>query len=337
MLPVLRPTPEVRPAEPTPTLRLLAGDYATRVAALWPAPHGAYLEMPAQRRHLVHLVLDFAPRVEADALRFARADVVARDRLGTLPPGFVRLLGRLGEIAWAAGDYLMLVSLFEHEGAAVVLRQRPIVTPQAVQALHALAPPLRSVAIFRHIGDPAQALLLEVAWRCVMEVRGPVAAALAAERWARAISPERLFAMAAEDIGPDSFDLAPAPVHADLRRLGGPSALHDAGRRFRNCLAVYRDRAAEGQIALYEWAGPPPAALSLARDGVYGWRLEEARGVENVVLDDAARAALTATLRTLGVHVGRPGRDLEARLQRAAGLAHVWIDENETELAAFGL
>lgn len=337
MLPVKRPVPEVRPAEPTPTLRLLASDYAARVAALWPAPHGAYLEMPAQRRHLVHIVLDFAPTVDDEALRFARADVVARDALGPLQPGLVKLLGRLGEVAWHAIDYLSLVSLFDDESAAIVLRQRTAIAPQTVHALEALAPSLRTVAIFRHLDDVAFASLLQEAWRAIVAVRGRAAADLAAERWARAIAPARLFAMAAQDLAPATFDPAPFPVHADLRRLRDPGALEEAGRRFRNCLAVYRDRAAEGQIALYEWAGPPPAALSLARDGVYGWRLEEARGTANTVLEADARVTITVMLRRLGVHVGRPGRDLEARLLRAAGQPHVWIDENETELAAFGL
>lgn len=337
MLPVSRPTPQVRPAEPTPTLRLLAGDYAERVAALWPAPHGAYLEMAAQRRHLVHMVLEFAPDADADALRFTRADAVARDRLGVLPNGFVRLLGRLGEFAWTGFDYLVLLSLFEDDNGAAVLRQNNTLTPAKVHALDALAPPLRTVAVARHLADPDLAGLVNEAWRAIVSTRGDDAGAAAARRWARATDPARLFDMAAQDLAPKHFDPAPFPVHPDFRRLAGAAAVEDAGRRFRNCLAVHKERAAEGSIALYEWAGPPPAALSLARDGVFGWRLEEARGVANAVLDLEARVALSVALQSLGVRIGRSGRELEARLLRAAGKAHAWFDEHETALSAFGL
>jgi hypothetical protein len=138
-------------------------------------------------------------------------------------------------------------------------------------------------------------------------------------------------------MAPVTFDPAPFPAHPDLRRLDGAAALEDAGRRFRNCLAIHKDRAAEGMIALYEWAGPPPAALAFARDGFFGWRLEEARGVANAALEADARARLIATLWAAGVRVGRAGRDLEARLLRAAGKPHGWIDEEESPLAVFGL
>jgi hypothetical protein len=334
------PATAARLAEPTPLLALLAGAYAERVAALWPAPHGAYLEMPAQRRHLTHLVLEFAPPGPelADALRYARADHVLRDTVWQMPPGFMKLMARLGELAWAPADYTQLIVLFEDENAALVLRQTPGgITPDKVRALAALAPALRAPAIVRHLAEQAHASLLDEAWRIIAQRRGPQAAAEAGARWARAADRARLFQMAAQDLTPQRFELAPFPVHPDLRRLGGVTALADAGRRFRNCLATYRDRAADGTIALYEWAGPPPAAVSLARDGLFGWRLEEARGVGNTVLDEGARTALIATLRSLGVRVGRSGRDMVELLQRVAGVTQIWIDEQETELTAFGL
>ncbi len=340
MLRTQTPAPEVRAADPSPLLRLIAGDYAARVAELWPAPHGAYLEMPSQRRHLTHVVLDFAsaPRAAmAQALQYARADAVARDFLGALPPGFVRLLGRLGEVAWAGEDYLRLVALFHDADAALVLRQTPALTADQVRALDALAPPLRAPALVRHLADPVHAALLDEAWRALRDVRGEDAARAAAARWARARDAARLLEMAAADMAPQRFDPAPFPAHADLRRFGGTATLADAGRRFRNCLAAYGERAAEGFMALYEWAGPPPAALALARDGFFGWRLEEARGVGNTILEPPARDALIDTLRSLGVRVGRPGRDLRDRLRRAAGDPHVWVDDGETELTAFGL
>ncbi len=345
MLQFLRPAPKValadpRLAEPTPTLRLLAGEHAERVARVWPAPHGAYLEMPAQRRHLTHVVLatTVAPRdALASALVGARADAVARDFLGGAPVGFVKALGRLGEVAWASGDYLLLLSLFEDAETAAVLRQAATLSAATVAALAGLSAPLRVTAIARHVSGVADAALLDEAWRAIARVRGEDAAGAAVSRWIRAADAKRLFEMAAGDMAPVRFDLAPFPVHDDMRRLGGVTALHDAGRRFRNCLAVYRDNAADGSMALYEWAGPPPAAFALRRDGFFGWRLEEARGVANAALDADARVRLTAVLEGLGVRVGMSGRTVAERLKRAAGVDHGWIDDQETATSAFDL
>ena len=344
MLQFLRPAPQApvadpRLAEPTPTLRLLAGEHAERVARLWPPPHGAYLEMPAQRRHLTHVVLatTAAPRdALARALVGTRADAVARDYLGSTPVGFVRALGRLGELAWPGDDYLLLLSLFDQERAGAVLRQASALTPDSVFALRLLPPQLRVAAIARHVATPAQARLLDDAWSALACARGPDAGQAAVLRWSRATDVSRLFAMAAEEFDPERFDLAAFPVHADLRRLDGTTALAESGRRFCNCLATYRDRAADGAIALYEWAGPPPAAVALQRDAFFGWRLEEARGVANALLDEDARERLIALLEAEGVRVGWASRDLAARLQRVAGIDHVWIDDLETRLGAFG-
>jgi hypothetical protein len=206
-----------------------------------------------------------------------------------------------------------------------------------VGSLAALPAPLRVVAIARHLAAPAHAALLEEAWRAIVTVRGGEASRTALSRWMRATDTARLFEMAAGDLAPMRFDLAAFPVHDDIRRLGGVTALDDAGRRFRNCLAVYRDHAADGSMALYEWAGPPPAAFALRRDGFFGWRLDEARGVANTLLDADARVRLTEVLTALGVRVGWSGRDLAARLLRVAGKDHVWIDDDETALAAFGV
>jgi hypothetical protein len=343
MLPGFRRADDARAdprlAEPTPLVRLIAGEFAARVARLWPAPHGPYLEMPAQRRHLTHVVLTLspAPAKLAHALQFARADAVARAYLGHTPPGFVKLLGRLGEYAWTRDGYLRLLDLFEDADAALALRQMQDVTLDKVRTLEALAPALRAPAIVRHIHDPTHAALLDAAWRAILSVRGADVARQVVERWSRAADGVRLFDMAADDMAARRFEFAPFPAHPDLRRLDGTAALADAGRRFRNCLATHEDRAADGTAALYEWAGPPPAAVSLARDGFFGWRLDEARGVANTVLDADARVALIAVLRDAGVRVGRSGRDLRELLHRVAGKSFYYVDEAETELTPFGL
>lgn len=333
--------PKVRPAEPTPTLRFMAGEHAVRVAGLWPAPHGAYLEMPAQRRHLAHIVLalglfEDGATVRA-ALEGARADEVARRFIGHPPSGFLKALARIGEAPWTGDAYLRLYMLFADVGGAAVLLQTAEITVDLVHAIERLPGALRTHAIARHLAATGAADALGEGWRAIRQMRGEAAAAAAVARWARATEPKRLFAMAAEELSPQRFDPAPFPVHPDMRRLGGTGALEDAGRRFRNCLATYVDRAALGTVALYEWAGPPPAAFAFARDGFFGWRLEEARGVGNAILEGADRLRAIAAVEAVGVRVGRSGADLRSALRKLADLDHDWINPGDPVLHAFGI
>ena len=97
------------------------------------------------------------------------------------------------------------------------------------------------------------------------------------------------------------------------------------------------DRAALGTVALYEWAGPPPAAFAFVRDGFFGWRLEEARGVGNAVLDADVRARAIAAVEAIGVRVGRSGADIRAVLRKFADLEHDWINPGDPVLNAFGI
>lgn len=336
-----QPAPMVRPADPTPTLRYLAGEHAMRVAGLWAPPHGAYLEMPAQRRHLVHFVLALGLFEEDAQVRVAlegvRADEVARRYIGQAPAGFLRALARLGEAPWTGEAYLRLYLAFADEGGAAVLQQTAEITTDLVFALERLPAALRVHAIARHLVAAGAADALGEGWRAIHQMRGDVAAAAATARWVRASEPKRLFAMAAEDLAPQRFDPAPFPVHPDMRRLGGTGALEDAGRRFRNCLATYVDRAALGTVALYEWAGPPPAAFAFARDGFFGWRLEEARGVGNTILDAEDRQRAIAAVESVGVRVGRSGADLRATLRKLADMDHDWINPGDPVLNAFGI
>lgn len=330
----------VRPAEPTPTLRFIAGEHAERVAALWPAPHGRYLEMPAQRRHLAHIVLALAPARGTDMARDlegVRADAVVRAYLGAAPSGFLRALGRLGEQAWTKEDYLLLFELFCEEGAGLVLRQSETITPERLASLAALPARLRAPAVVRHLAAAEHARVLAQAYAALALTHPPASLEKVVDRWARAKTPARLFEMAAQDLAPWRLDVAPFPEHPDFVRLDRRKALEDAGRRFRNCLLAYHDRAAEGQIALYEWAGPPPAAVSLVRDGLFGWRLEEARGVGNETLEPPVRAQLIAVLAQMGVRVGASSRSIVDQLRRAGGLSHGWIDDEDPVLAAFGV
>ena len=100
-------------AGPTSLLKLLAGDFAPRVAALWPDPHGGFLAAPAARRHLVCLALALGHDIRsfAERLLTARLRVAIRLAVEAPPAGLERLLGRAGEIAWDVEAYRALIRL----------------------------------------------------------------------------------------------------------------------------------------------------------------------------------------------------------------------------------
>lgn len=323
---------------PSPTLRFLAGDHADSVAGLWPAPHGPYLEMRAARRHLAHIVLavasDEPPARLAANLAHERADAIVARYLGAAPAGFVKMLGKLGEVAWAGVDYVRLVRLFADPGAALLLRQTPLLSPGLVEAVEGLAPPLRRPPIARWIVDPRHAALLSEAFAAAAAIRTGEEELLL-ERWSRAKDAQRLFAMAAEDLQPRAFVLAPFPEHPDLLRITTLGELTSTARRFRNCLASYAERASLGQIAILTWAGPPPGAVCLVRDPIFGWRLEEAKGVGNETLAAEAQVRLIQALRQAGVRVGRAGGELRNRLLEAAGEDHGWGGPEDPVALAF--
>src|SRR5215469_596472 len=85
---------------PTPLLRHLAGEFAPRVAALWPEPHRPFTEARAERRHLVCLAL--AQRdgeLDRDLARAALAwpfRRAVRALAPAAPDGLARALAHLG-------------------------------------------------------------------------------------------------------------------------------------------------------------------------------------------------------------------------------------------------
>jgi hypothetical protein len=321
----------VRAETVTPFLTYVAGDRAPRIAAVFPAPHVAYLTAPTARRHLMHVVVDAVHEAAFEQpallgrlphdLEFQRADQVAERWLGPTPQGFLKALGRLGEAPWTPEAYRNLRDLMDEADAGVILRAQIDVTLAKVAILRALPAPLRVEAVMRRLTSGEDAALLTEAYTALVWRLGARAAKVVT-RWRRAETPERLFEMAAEDVHPADFALALYPEHPDLLRLETRRALLQAGVQFRNCLAGYATAAAEGRIGLYTWAGPPASAVEIARDGIYGWRLAQVRGQSNAVLDVDARMRLVGLMREIGVWVGREGEDLVVSLHsRAAGNA----------------
>lgn len=327
----IRPPPDVsaRLADPTPLLRHLTGEAASMVARLWPAPHLVFLAMPAGRRHLVcFLLLSLETQEPTGLPDWALADMMetarARDLLTWFTPeapeGLARAFDRMGEIGWPAADYHRLLTILAAPNGAKLVQHAQVLTPELFASIAALPEALRLARLLAWLGAPGDAALIEEAYG-VIAARGDKAAANAAARWARAKSPAQLFEWAGEDVAGDI--LAPDPPSAEdgFVKIGTRRDLAGAGARFRNCLASYSYRVASGEAAVYLWAGPPPLAIALVRDPVYGWILEQARGHANAAVDAQTRARVTGFLTARGVHVGPSGHVLASKLSsRAYGL-----------------
>ncbi|MBI1407842.1 MAG: hypothetical protein GC145_17140 [Caulobacter sp.] len=312
--------PWARAREPTPLLRKLAGDFADQIADLWPAPHGPFLLAEASRRHLVCVGLSLDGPAPARLVEMLDGPLKAAIRavLPAAPEGLARALGRLGEEAWAAADYRLLLDLLADPDRRKLLRHAEAITPADVRGLAAIP-----VAVLRAGGawlnlDRGQAELLAEAHAVIVRRDGPAAADRAAERWGRTGNLKALFERVADDVVAD-LPVQPFAGGPTLRPLASKAAMREAAGRFRNCLASDRIAwAAGGDYAYLEWTGGSGAVVELTRDAVYGWRLNEARGRNNDAVPKVDRPALAAALQAMGAHVGRAQWELVNALGAAA-------------------
>src|SRR4051812_12267289 len=105
--------PTLSATSPSSLLKLLAGEFALRIARFWPAPHAEFVTAPTARRHLLCLALshgrDLAEvRETVLTRRIPRAIEAA---VPGAPNGLARALPRLGEVAWPADGYRKLLAL----------------------------------------------------------------------------------------------------------------------------------------------------------------------------------------------------------------------------------
>ena len=302
-------------------LNLIAGQFALRIAAVWPEPHADFLTAPAARRHLACLALALGGE---DALvRAALGDrlrVAVRRVAPAAPAGLGRALARLGETAWSAEAYRRLLDLLADRSVAKQLWHAEAIAPEPVARLALLPAPMRRA--WRLSG-----LITDDGARAVAECCGVIAfrsgaaaAEAAAARWAALESEAALFEAVREDLYPEP----PAPPHpgtARLTPLASKAALREAAKRYENCLAGRVHHAVSGWSVFYEWTGADGegAIVEIERDAIFGWRLNEAKGRGNALLAKDVRAEIAAELATMSVYVGRSGWQLERALNADVG------------------
>lgn len=326
-----------RTAAPTSLLKLVAGEFAPRIAELWPEPHGPFLSAPAARRHLACLGLalgvDLAPL--AAAVLGARLRHAIPALIAAPPPGLERLLSRLGEVALDAESYRLLVRLLGRPAPAKVLRHAEAVDTALIHRLAGLPEPMEQAVRLARDLTPETLAVLREAYDALALRAGRAAAEAAAAGWARAGSLRSLFARVRDDLTPEP----PPPPHPGtgrLRPLASKAAIRDAARRYRNCLAERTPHAAAGWSVFYEWAGPPGVIVEISRDHVFGWRLDQARTADNGPVPEGIRDALVGELALMGVHVGRSGWQLDRLLREDVGRGYRFWPVEEELAEAFG-
>lgn len=311
-----------RPAqsmEPSPLLSFLAGEFAGRVAERWPAPHAVFLTADAPRRHLVCFALAVAGDAETPDLdRLLHAPLQRAIKLALVhrPAGLARALGRLGESAWTAEDYRRLLDLLDEHHAAKILRHASSITPNAVRVLNLLPAPLRKVGLGRLDLTPDQAALVAEGCAALANHHEPEAWASAPLRWANAATPAALFEHIRDDLEPE-LPARTLPGSDLLAPLATRASMREAAVRYKNCLRGQIRHAAGGWSEFFEWKGDPSAVVEVYRDPLFGWRLEEARLMENKTVPQPTRGQIIAELRRMGVHVGRSDWELTSLLAQA--------------------
>ena len=314
--------------EPTPLLRHLAGDFAPRVAGLWPAPHTAFVTAPAERRHLVLIALARA----GDAALVIPHDFLLEESLKDAvalvapdaPAGLRRALAHLGETGWSSEDYVRLFHVLR--AGAKQVRHAEAITPELVRALASLPEPLLRARVGGFGLNEGGTRLLGEAFRLITAEKGHEAAAAAVLRWSRTNSPRTLFEAVEDDLLPP-FPPPPFPATGRLVPLRTRAEVREAAQRYQNCLRGRIGEIARGRSAVYEWVGTPGTIVEVVRDDVYGWRLNEAAIRRNEAVPAAARERIQAELEALGVHVGLSSYQLQSALESAQE-GNAWFPEN---------
>lgn len=90
---------------------------------------------------------------------------------------------------------------------------------------------------------------------------------------------------------------------AQLRFLGDEAAIHEARKRFNNCIRPSRSER-EGRSALYEWGGDEPAIVWVQHQAGYPF-VTELRGMNNQPLSVATQIAISDHIRLLLAQTSR--------------------------------
>lgn len=317
----------------TPLLSFLAGPHAEAIAAAWPAPHGAFLALPAARRHAAAILLARGERDLRDLVALVerrRDSQVAAQLVGpNAPGGLVKALARMGETLWRAEDYELFLKLFVGSSANRVLRHMERIEPGRLELINELPERLREAQLVGHVTSVQAARDIGLALRLIEAMNGEDQRRRVEQSLLKSKSADSLFQKAAAALRAERF-VGPSPppaLPAHFKPVHTMVDLERVALEFRNCLRDFTNDIVNGRMAVFVWCGQPTGVLALRWDPA-GWRLGEAEAADNEELPEPALRGLVADLVAAGIRTGPSTWHLSNRLHRH-------IHGNETVLTSW--
>jgi hypothetical protein len=243
---------------------------------------------------------------------------IARAAFGSVPEGFLGVLGRIGDDPLPEpADYRLVFNLFAdpaNKARAKLLRQKAgQVSAKHLSISMLLAPVLVHQKVFERIRSAEVAETLNMALDLIRQLH-PTATDEALHASLDGLSPKDhdlsdwvgTWLSKAEAVPMTS----PFPADDPDLRLISPAKLAELGRRFKNCAASYASYLALGTHLVFEWTRPGQSAVIVLRSLRDGrWLIEQVRSESNGVPDRETLVAIREKLQGHGIlRYGGSGR-----------------------------
>ncbi|MHC2017798.1 hypothetical protein [Methylobacterium sp. CM6247] len=243
---------------------------------------------------------------------------IARAAFGSVPEGFLGMLGRIGDDPLPdPADYRLAYNLFAvpvNKARAKLLRQKAgQISAKHLRVATVLSPVLVHQQVFERIRSEFSAESLNMAADLIRQLHP-------------AVTDEALHA-SLDGLSPKDRDLSewvgtwlskaeivpmtsPFPIEDPDLQLITPAKLAELGRRFKNCAASYASYLALGTHLVFEWTRPGQTAVIVLRSLSDGrWLIEQVRSQSNDVPAHDTLLAIRAKLQSHGIlRYGGSGR-----------------------------
>jgi len=254
----------------------------------------------------------------AHGLRALYPRSITQAMYGSVPEGFIGVLGRLGPDPLPdPADYRLAFNLFAdpaNKARAKLLRQKNgQVSAKHLRVAARLAPPLVHQQVFERVRGEFAVESLNLALGLIQQLHPSV--------------PDAVLQATLEGLSPKDRDLSewvgtwlskaevvpmtsPFPAADPDLRLISPAKLAELGRRFRNCAASYAAYVSLGTHLVFEWTRPGQMAVIVLRSLSDGrWLIEQVRSESNDVPERETLLAIRAKLEHYSIlHYGSSGR-----------------------------
>lgn len=224
---------------------------------------------------------------------------------GACPPGFLGLLGRIGETAVHARSYGLLAEVVrsapEMTGAILRAGGNAPIRDEFIEMLAALPRHPAAPAVARGFDTPAHFRRFLEAYGLMTGSDGMEPAHL--ERIAKGEAPGHLIESLYLGL---KFQL-PVITAPGVRYAASGAELASLAIRFRNCLRGEVDAALRGLNQFYTWepSEAEPVVFSIVNDAPFGWCLQQCAHRGNARVSPETRQRLCTLIAPYGVREGR--------------------------------